>query len=84
MEERLGEGGEERDEEERGLGGEHLTGRGEESAVGAAGGAQGEEVLEGGQAAGDVRDEVRRGGRRVRDGGVWGSGGGGAGRAGRR
>lgn len=48
VEERLGEVGKKRDEEERGLGGEDLAGRREEGAVGAAGGAQGEEVLEGG------------------------------------
>lgn len=54
VEERLGEVGEELDEEERGLGGEDLAERRKEGAVGAAGGAQGEEVLEGGQAGGDV------------------------------
>jgi hypothetical protein len=60
VEERLGEGGVEGDHEERGLGGEERPGRREEGAVGAAGCSEGEEVLQGGKAAGYVREEVRR------------------------
>lgn len=54
VEERLGEGGVEGDEEERGLRGEEAARRRE------VGGAQGEEILQGHQAAGYVRDEIQR------------------------
>lgn len=52
-------GGQAAEEEERTLGGEVGWRRREEIPVGAAGGAEGEEVLEGRQAARDERDQLR-------------------------